>query len=246
MNLKCNMTNRLHTHLMLTATLISASLLMPATSQASLLIGTFNFNGNTTISNGLIHFTDAVGNPSGVINVTSSTGDFSGDGGGTGVVKDISNIAFPIPTGAGSLPDFLTSALLPANIHFNMTFLFPGIEGPATCATGPNCTPANSPYNLTNTSPNTSTASFAVSGVEVDTLTSTSTPFFGVFTAQFGTNYQAVLAQFASNGSVTTSFSGTIITATAVPEPGSLPMLASGFLVLGIAFGIRKYNESRV
>jgi len=244
MNFKSFVTNRLNKHLMLPATLIAASIAMPATSQASLLIGTFNFNGNTTISTGLIHFTDPVGNPPGVITATSSTGDFVGDGGGTGVLKDISNVAFPIPTGAGFLGDFLTSALFPANIHFNMTFLFPGIEGSATCATGPNCTPPNSPYNLTNTSPNTSTASFAVSGVEVDTLTSTSTPFFGIFTAQFGTNYQAVLAQFASNGSVTTSFSGTIVTAQ-VPEVGSLPMLASGLLMIGLALGLRKYTGQR-
>jgi hypothetical protein len=43
---------------------------------------------------------------------------------------------------------------------------------------------------------------------------------------------------------VTTSFSGTIITA-AVPEPGSMPMLAGGVLILGLAFGLRKYTELR-
>lgn len=244
MNLKSSMTNRLSKQLMLPAALIAAGFLTPATSQASLLLGTLNFNGNVVITTGLIHFTDPLGNSPGLVTVTPSTGDFTPDAGMTGTLKDINNASFPIPTGAGSLPDFLTGPFIPLTTHFNMTFLFTGIQGAATCATGPNCTPPNSPYNLTNTSPTTSTASFTVSGTELDTTTGMSTPFTGIFTAQFATPYQSLLATIAANGSVSTSFSGTIVTAQ-VPEVGSLPMLASGLLMIGLALGLRKYTGQR-
>ena len=145
----------------LPAALLAVGFLSSTPAKASLLFGTVNFNGNNTISQGLIHFIDPSGNPNGQVTVTSSTGDFSGDAGGVGFLKDISNSSFPIPTGAGSLPDFITAPAFPSTTHFTMTFLFPGVQGVAGCITGPNCTPLNSPFNLTNTSPSTSTASFA-------------------------------------------------------------------------------------
>jgi hypothetical protein len=243
MNFTSFKTDRLYKHLMLPAALIAASLLMPATSQASLLLGTLNFNGNVVISTGLIHFTDAMGNPPGMVTVTPSTGSFAPDAGMSGVLKDITNSAFPIPTGDGSLPDFLTAPFIPLTTHFNMTFLFAGIEGTSGCGTGPNCTPLNSPYNLTNTSPATSTASFTVSGTEIDTLTGMSTTFTGIFTAQFTIPFQTLLATIAANQSVSTSFSGTIVTANPAPEVGSLPMLASGLLIIGLALGLRRYTD---
>src|ERR1700676_3386855 len=135
MNLKSFMTKRLYKHLMLPAVMIAANIVMPASSQASLLLGTLNFNGNVVISTGLIHFTDPLGNPPGLVTVTPSTGSFMPDAGMTATVKDINNSAFPIPTGAGSLPDFLIAPFIPLTTHFNMTFLFPGIEGSDKCDT---------------------------------------------------------------------------------------------------------------
>jgi hypothetical protein len=236
-------TDRLNKRLMLPAVLIGASLLMPASGEASLLLGTLNFNGNVVISTGLIHFTDAMGNPPGMVTVTPSTGSFAPDAGMSGTVKDITNSAFPIPTGDGSLPDFFTAGFIPLTTHFNMTFLFTGIEGTAGCVSGPNCTPPNSPFNLTNTTPSTSTASFTVSGTEVDTLTGMSTPFMGIFTAQFTIPFQSLLSIVNGNGSVSTSFSGTIVTAAQAPEVGSLPMLGGGLLMIGFALGLRKYTS---
>ena len=232
-----------NTRIFLPAALLAVGFFSSTPAKASLLFGTVNFNGNTTISQGLIHFIDPSGNPNGQVTVTSSTGDFSGDAGGVGFLKDINNSSFPIPTGAGSLPDFITAPAFPSTTHFTMTFLFPGVQGVAGCITGPNCTPPSSPFNLTNTSPSTSTASFAVAGMEIDSLTGETAQFFGVFTAQFDRPFQAVLAQLAADGSITTSFSGTIAIPSQVPEPGSLSTAAAGVVLLGMVFGIQKYRR---
>jgi hypothetical protein len=238
MTSKQNKKNKLFANSLLAVTVIGASLLLPGKAQAALLLGTLNFNGNLSISTGLIDFQTTTGGPTGTVTFTSSTGDYTPFAGSTGTLQDINNSTFPIPTGAGFLDFFLTSGAFPAGVKFTMTQLFPGIQGTAGCVSGPNCTPPNSPYNLTNTSGTTSTASFTVSGVESDGVTTT--PFTGVFTAQFGTQFQPLLAAINGNGTVTTSFSGTIVTA--APEPGSLPMLAGGVLILGLAFGLRKYT----
>jgi hypothetical protein len=247
MNLKSLMTKRLYKHLMLPAALIAANIAMPASSQASLLIGTLNFNGNVIIKTGLIQFTNSTLVPNGQITVGTSTGDFAGDSGLTGTLKDITNNpvgGFPIPTGAGSLPDFLTAGFIPLTTHFNMTFLFPGNQGTAGCGTGGNCTPPNTPYNLANTQTG-STASFSIMGTELDTTTGMPATFQGLFTAQFpGIPYSTLLSTIAANGSIPTTISGSLVVSQ-VPEVGSLPMLASGLLMIGLALGLRKYTGQR-
>jgi hypothetical protein len=244
--------NKLFANSLLAVTVMGASLLLPGQAQAALLLGTLNFNGNAAISNGLIDFETASGGPTGAVTFTSSTGDFSLYGGSTGVLKDITNVAFPIPPGSGTLADFILATLFPSNIHFTMTILQTGIYPTAGCsdnppAAGQTCTvgagmTANTPYNLLNLTAASSQVSFVVTGTETDGVSTT--PFLGTFTETFsGSPFQSLVATIQANGTITTAFAGSITTV--APEPGSLPMLAGGVFIFGLAFAHAKVRRVR-
>jgi hypothetical protein len=133
-------------------------------------------------------------------------------------------------------PNFLTFSIAP-NISVTLLELVAGTDTAAQCflapAPGQNCTPNTpnmAPYNLNNTAGGGSTASFVVFGNEVDSLTSTSIPIVGVFTAQFSTPYQTLLNTVNTGGTVSTSYSASFTTV--APEPGTAVSLALG------AFGL--------
>jgi hypothetical protein len=221
--------------------LFVAGFALPSISQASLLTGNLNFSGimNVQISTGKIDF----GVTSGPIGVTASTGDYASLAGTTGVIKNIDNPPYPVDTFFAT-PFFVTLAGAP-NISFTLQVLLGGVDGSASCglapAPGQTCTPnvpSLSPFNLSNSAGGTSSASFVVTGLEVDALTSTSTPFTGIVTAQFTNPYQTLLATIASNGTVSTSYSATFTTA--APEPSSTVTAAGGALIIGLGLLFRK------
>lgn len=231
----------------LVVALLALPLVAPAPARASEIItGVLNTTGTALISLGTIGFLEnsfTINSPGG-----AQQGGFTALAGTTGTISDITNP--PDGTGPVNKPLFMTFAFSP-HISFYLTFLAPGINGAAGCATTPAaagqiCTPNlpnQSPYNLQNTSATSSTASFSVSGVEVDDTTGEIAPFVGIFSTQFANlNYQQVLAAVLAGGTVTTSFSAQFAV-TAVPEPSTMIELFAGLGAIGL--GLIPRRKSR-
>lgn len=193
-------------------------------------------------------------NISGGVRVTASGGniflDFLPAGGGTGLVS--ANLfaqtgSFTSVAGAtGTMTDFtptvgmnMVSPLLTiGGFTFDLEQVFAGIRGSAGCVgaptTGQNCTPTGTAFNLTNLTPNSSTASFRVAGTVMDGTGMSD--FTGTFTTQFDNlSFQEVIAQATSAGGVETTFSASF-TAAVVPEPSTYALLGTGlFALAGVA-----------
>ena len=233
------------------------TVMFPVAGQASLLFGTLNISGNVVISapsgNGRIDFgSTGVGN-SGAYLIGTSTGDFAVLAGTGGTEKNIENPPYVTNT-AVITPLFISFSAAP-NISFTLAMLLGGTQGVAGClattpAPGQNCTPAPpvanalSPFNLSNTSATTSTASFTVIGTEVDSLTGTSTPIVGVYSAQFTVPFQTLLNTVNGGGTVNTTYSASF-TPTAVPEPGSALIVACGIGLLAFGTQFRRFFPGR-
>jgi len=222
-----------------------ALLSVPLAARASLITGVLNFTGSATISSGSIAFDN--GNVFNINPADTQTGSFATLGGTSGLIDNITNT--PDATGVPlDVADFITFAAAP-NITITLTELLPGIDGAAGCADSPPAagqvcttdTPAESPLNLQNTSSTSSTASFAILGVEVDSLTGDTIPITGEFTLPFAVqNFQQLLATTGADGTVTTSFSAQLATTSpgttgTVPEPGNLILMLAGIGMLGLA-----------
>lgn len=218
-----------------------AVLSVPVAARASLLTGALNFTGSATISSGSIAFDDD--NVFNINPAATQIGSFAVLGGTSGSIENITEA-----TGVLDVPDFITFAAAP-NLSITLTYLLPGIDGAAGCtdspaAAGQVCTPdtpAQSPLNLQNTFSTSSTASFAILGIEVDSLTGDTIPITGEFTMPFADqNFQELLETiYGDSGTGTTSFSAQIATVPGttgtVPEPGNLILMLAGIGVMGLA-----------
>jgi hypothetical protein len=237
----------------MTARSLMMGLLLVASSTVvaradALLYGMLNTGGTATISLGSITFADgllSINSPA-----SSQVGGFTILEGTDGTILDIVNP--PDAVGPLDVPDFVTFAA-DTNIEFVLTYLLPGIDGSTGCSTvspppeaGQVCTPdtpAQSPFNLQNTSATTSTASFNILGYELDKTTGDTTPITGTFSTPFTTmNFQQILSTVEGGGSVTTTFSAQF---QAVPEPGTAIYLLLGIGALGMARVLRKSSRSR-
>jgi len=209
-------------------------------AHAALLTGTLNTTGTAIISLGSITFLDndlSVNGPA-----AAQLGSFQSIAGTAGSIMNITNP--PDATGPLSVPDFITFQAAP-NISFTLTFLLPGIDGAAGCvatpaAAGQVCTPnvpAQSPFNLQNTSSSSSSASFDIRGIETDSSTGQSIAINGTFTTPITESYQQILATVEGGGSFTTAFSAQFTTA---PEPGTWIELGMGLGLVGISSAYRK------
>jgi len=219
---------------------LTALVCLPLGARASLIEGVLNFTGTANISLGDIAFEGNSFN----INSPANTqqGGFMALAGTTGTIDDITNP--PDATGPVTpVPDFITFMAAP-NISITFTFLDPGIDGAAGCAdatpaAGQECTPnfpAQSPFNLQNTSASSSTASFNIEGFEIDSSTNETVAITGAFTTPFSNqSFQSLLSTVINGGTVTTPFSAEFST---VPEPSTWTelMLGIGGVGLGIVF----------
>ncbi len=219
-----------------------AVLSVPMVARANLITGVLNTGGTATLTSDGITFLDNeffINSPA-----AAQQGGFTALAGTTGGIDNITNP--PDATGPLDVPDFITFAAAP-NITITLTDLLPGIEGAAGCADSPPAagqvctpnTPAESPLNLQNTSATSSTASFLILGIEVDSLTGDTIPITGEVTLPFvDHNFQDLLATIGADGTVTTSFSAQFATTGSVtgtvPEPGNLILILAGIGVIGL------------
>jgi hypothetical protein len=223
---------------------------MPIAARADLLMGTLNTTGTANISFGSIEFLDnelLINSPA-----SAQQGDFTILAGTTGTIQNIANP--PDATGPLDQPDFITFAADP-DISITLTFLLPGIDGAAGCtdtppAAGQVCTPDvpdQSPFNLQNTSATSSTASFNILGLEVDSATGDTIPITGAFTTPFTSmNFQQLLAMVDGapppiGGTITTPFSAQL--STSLPEPGTSVELMMGVAAIGIGLYRKKFDK---
>src|SRR5436190_15983 len=119
--------------------------------------------------------------------------------------------------------------------------------GPCT-ATSTACNPAGTPFNLVNTSPVSSSASFTVMGDFVNSATSQVFGAQGVYSASFANQtLQQILAAFTQTGSVLVPSSDAQFTASIVPEPNTAYMLfGSGFALIGLRACFSKLRRKQV
>ncbi len=227
----------------------AAVTLLPVGSQAA-IIGTLNFGGNLVASganNGTLAFQPNASGP-GTFNINSSTGSFAGLSGGTGTDQSINSNADPINTPL-NVPSFLTFTGVP-NLTFTLTQVVGGTYSSANCfvtpAAGQTCSPAGTPYNLSNLTANTSSLVLNVYGFFTNTSTGESNTATGVFTvSNSGSNYQTLLNTIIGGGSVTLSY-GAQFTSN-VPEPSTTVLtafLGLGMVIAGTTFQnkLRKNN----
>jgi hypothetical protein len=210
-----------------------AFMMIPLTAKASLITGVLNITGTANLSTGSIAF--GTGNVFSINSPASAQqGGFMALAGTTGTIADIANP--PDATGPLDILDFMTFSAAP-NLTITLTFLDPGIDAAAGCSASPAaagqlCTPTGSPLDFQNTSASTATATFIISGLEVDSTTSATVPIDGVFTMPLNESFQQLLATMGSGGTVTTSFSASLETESSpppsVPEPTTWTFISIG------------------
>jgi hypothetical protein len=234
-----------------------------ATLSASPIFGQFTIAGSITVTGSTITWknTDpALTADQASIGGTGLTGSFlaASLGGTTVSILDLNRTDEPVfnPSAPFSPPapaqQFITfnapsAAAFPM---LNITEVFHGVFSSADCgapATTPQlCTPDTpgnpSPFSFVNTSESTSTGSFVFSGVTSDGLAT----WKGVFTTQFLTSYQDVLAGLVRTGSVTNTYSATFeVTQAGVPEPGSMALMGLGLGLVVLSVGLRRQFSRR-
>lgn len=214
--------------------------------------GVLNITGSVQISNGEIQFAPFNGVSGDFLIGVPGTGVFAPLLGTTGNVLDLNSATEPVNQMV-NVPDFMTFNAAP-NLSFTLTELPQGTD--PLCdpnnlpppAAGQACTLPGTPYDLTNQTANSSTASFAVIGYVVDTNNpGVQTPFTGVFTTQFQENFQSLVATVLSGGEVSATFSATFTaTSVATPEPAStVTMLSGGLLLIGIGVLGKRFRRAR-
>jgi hypothetical protein len=231
--------------------------LICATSPAAPISGTFNIAGTITVTPTSIAWTlnDVPFTPERATIGPGDTGDFTGLGGTQVVIHNLSSGAEPV--GGFPAQPFISFLAAPSLPTLNINFIFPGIYSSAACATlpatvGQTCTPPGSPanpgspFNFVNNPPPAplgpqATATFVFTGVTSDGLEN----WQGNFTSQFTSSYQSVLAQLASTGSVSNTFSATFTLTPAgnpVPEAGTMSLLGLG--LVGFSMKLRRRRSA--
>jgi hypothetical protein len=215
----------------------SASIIAPGTINVAIAgTGTVFVTGNG-ITTGCLDFANG-GQTIASCQPAGSTGSFL-------VISGSAPFAYPdpgtikdLPPATNTLSQFLTIAT-PTNVFFDLTSVQSTTTQVGTCGlTGDtanldSCELANSPFVITNLNGNAYIAFTTTLAGYTGTLASGSTPFQGIFSTTIaGGSISSVLTAFQSSGSITSSWSGTLIS-NSVPEPGTFVLLGSALLGIG-------------
>lgn len=240
----------------ITSLAIAVLALSPTLVIASPITGSFDISNSTGVQVGLLfnNFLCQTGITNAPCPAPPNYGNFSETGIANfaglqgGYIHSLSEAT--TPAGGGFLlPNFIIFPSAP-NIALDLNNIFLGVDSPAGCAASPAapgqmCTPQSaafvtpqdptglSPLNLQNLNGGGSSASFSVAGITRNVATGETSPFNGLFTAQFTVPYQTLLATVLSGGTITNSYSATFTVTAGVPEPGSIFMMLGGLLIVG-------------
>jgi hypothetical protein len=155
----------------------------------------------------------------------------------------------PVGTTVNPPTLFVTFAGPPNDISFYMSTLFNGVGGSSQCflaaAPGQVCNLPGSAVTFLNAVGGTSSATISAQGFarhasDAGAGFATATPLSMIFTAQFDTPYQSVIANFAVNHILTSTYSANFAAAS-VPEPMTMSLV--GFSLLALSVGIRRRNR---
>ncbi len=216
--------------------------LVATTASALPVVGELNISGSVGVSGTLIDWLPpGTGIGTFSVDAFTQTGDFVPLAGTSGSSRDLTAGTDPVgafynPGPVFTVPAFLTFAADPT-ILFHLQFISPGVYTSADCfaapAAGQTCTPfAGSPFNLSNTTATSSTATFQVSGV-IQHGTDFSN-FIGTYSTQFvSLNLQQVLSTILSGGTVNATYSANFI-ASVVPEPSTIWLMMGSIGALGL------------
>ena len=208
------------------------------------------FGGTFTVNSGGVFFnatgtgTETTQNP--IAPGSPNTGSFTGLSGGS-----ITNITGPPPVGSHPITEFITFNTSSGAIFFDLQTILPGTGMSTDCISAPGsvCTPVGSPLTLTQETSNVVALSFALDGIAyAGTSTSGSSSANVVFTAQAANEtITGLLNAFATTGFTDTYSATANATPTAgVPEPGTVSLMFSGLLGLGLLVGVKRYRGNRL
>jgi hypothetical protein len=148
------------------------------------------------------------------------------------MIRDLESSFAPVNTPI-SVDDFLI--IQGSAFDFTLTEILPGTGTAAGCTSNPGdvCTPAGSPFTITNLPGNRSQVGFAVNGLVSDG-TPGSSDFTATFTVTFDNQTAAsLLAEIVANGWVQSSHSGDwTVTAQPIPAPPAVALLGGGMLLV--------------
>src|SRR5262245_6171820 len=177
----------------------------------------------------------------------SGTGDlavYASDPNG-GTITTLSQATNPVGVTLATPSLFMTFAPAPGigDISFYMQTVFAGVGGLANCAAPPaagqTCTPTGSALTFLNGAGGNSSATITAQGFARHASDApgfaAASPLQYIFTAQFNELFQGVLADLATSGSITSTYSATATatnSATPVPEPASWFLLGCGVAAL--------------
>ncbi len=212
---------------------VSSASLLPTVAKAGLSDG-FTAKSSMELLDGNIQFVPGTF----VILVGSQTGEFTGLRGGT-IQKLPSAVDRPLAES-----DFITFRGSPLSL--TLTNIFAGVDGSTECfskpAVGQTCSLDGSPFNFSNVGTDsdiTSTLTYSVMAVEVNSKTGANTSYTGLFRTSYNDSFQDILNEQEMDQPVKSLFLVNF-TATATPEPGFMIPLAAGMLILFGATAIRR------